>query len=172
LVIRNEPGSIEALTSLAIHLQTDGRSNEAMPFYRRVLELQPDNLIVMNNLAWLMCEDKGELEEALQLAQKGLKILPNYIDLIDTRGAIYYQMGEFDKAVEDFTTCIRLYPAGSSMVVGSYFRLTKTLIKLGQNDDALENLKQALDIQSRIGGLTTSELAEAQSLLTQLQEGK
>jgi tetratricopeptide (TPR) repeat protein len=171
-VIQKDSDSIEAITSLAVLLQTSGRSDEAMPLYRRVLELQPDNPVVMNNLAWLMCEDKGMLKEALQLAQKGLKLFPNYVDLIDTRGSIYYHMGEFDMAIEDFTACIKLYPEGTASVVGSYFRLAKTFIKLGQNDKALENLNQALQLQSRIGGLTTSELTEAQTLLTQLQEGK
>jgi len=172
MILKRESDSIEALISLAIHLQTSGRADQAMPFYQRVLELQPNNLIVMNNLAWLMCEDKGMLNEALQLAQRGLKIFPNYIDLIDTRGVIYYRMGEFDKAVEDFTTSIRLYPAGTSKAVGSHFRLAKTLKKLGQNIKALEHLNQALDMDSQIGGLTNSERTEAKALLTQLQEGK
>ena len=171
MVLKNDSDSVEAMTSLAILLQTSGRSDEAIPFYQRILELQPDNLMVINNLAWLMCEDKGMFKEALQLAQKGLKIYPNYIDLIDTRGAIYYQMGEFDKAVEDFTTCIRLYPTGTPTAVGSHFRLAKTFNKLGQNVKALEHLNQTLDMESQIGGLTTSELAEAQNLLKQLKEG-
>jgi tetratricopeptide (TPR) repeat protein len=170
IVLKNESDSVGALTSLAILLQTSGRSDEAVPFYQTVLELQPNNRMVINNLAWLLCEDKGMFKEALQLAQKGLEMYPNYIDLIDTRGAIYYQMGEFDKAMEDFTKCIRLYPTGTPTVVGSHFRLAKTFAKLGQNAKAIEHLNQARKLQSQIGGLTTSELDEAQTLLTKLQE--
>jgi len=177
MVLKNESDSIEAMTNLAILLQTSGRSDESIPLYQRVLEIQPDNLIVINNLAWLMCEDKGMFREALQLAQKGLKIYPKYVDLIDTRGVIYYQMGEFDKAVEDFTTCIRLYPTGTPAAIGSHFHLAKTFAKLGQNVKALEHLNQALEMNQafdpkrQIGGLSTSELDEAQLLLKQLQEG-
>jgi tetratricopeptide (TPR) repeat protein len=79
-------------------------------------------------------------------------------------------MGEFDKAMEDFTKCIRLYPTGTPTVVGSHFRLAKTFAKLGQNAKAIEHLNQARKLQSQIGGLTTSELDEAQTLLTKLQE--
>ena len=175
MVLRNESDSIGAMATLAILLQTSGRLDESVPLYQRVLELQPDNVDVINNLAWLMCEDKGMLQEALELAQRGLMIDPNHIDLIDTRGAIYYKMGEFDKAVEDFTTCIELYPIGTPTAIGSHFHLAKTFKKLGQNVKALEHLNQALDLnqalepERRIGG---SELEEAQTLLKQLQEGK
>ncbi|NQT01995.1 MAG: tetratricopeptide repeat protein [Planctomycetes bacterium] len=171
MILKNESDSIEAMTALAILLQTSGRSDESFPFYQRVLQLKPDNLIAINNLAWLMCEDKGRFQEALELAQRGLNISPNYIDLIDTRGVIYYQLGEFDKAVEDFTMCIKLYPTGTPAATGSRFRLAETFVKLGQNDKAIEHLNLTLDLESQFGGLSNSELDKAQTLLIQLQEG-
>jgi tetratricopeptide (TPR) repeat protein len=128
-------------------------------------------------LAWLICEDKGKPQEALELAQKGLKISPNYADLIDTRGVIYYQMGEFDKAVEDFTKCIRLYlenTKGKPAAIASRFRLAKTFAKLGQDVKALEHLNQALDMNQALdpeNKIRGSDLDDAQTLLKQLQEG-
>ena len=172
IALKNNPDSIEVLINLAILLQTTGRSDESVPLYRRVLQLQPDHRIVMNNLAWLLCEDKGRYNEALELAQRGLKLFPNYIDLIDTRGVIYYKMGQFDKAVEDFTSCIKLYPPGSPTAVASRFRLAKSLARLGQNVKALEHLSQVRDLQSQIGGLSTVEQAELRSLLKKLEEGR
>ena len=55
--------------------------------------------------------------------------------------------------------------------IGSRFHLAKTFAKLGQNAEALKNLNQVLDIKRQIGGLSSSEMAEAQILLKQLQEG-
>jgi tetratricopeptide (TPR) repeat protein len=172
LVLKNKPNSIDALINLAVLLQTTGRSDESVPLYQRVLKIQPDNRIVINNLAWLLCEDKGRYDEALELAQRGLKLFPNYIDLIDTRGVIYYKMGRFDKAVEDFNSCIRLYPPGTPTAVASRFRLAKALIKLGQNIKALEHLNQVRSLQDRIGGLSANEMAEVRSLFKKLQEGR
>ena len=86
-------------------------------------------------------------------------------------------MGEFNKAFEDFTRCIRLYPTGTPAAIGSHFRLAKTFDKLGQKDKAVEHLNQALEMnqaldpESQIGGLSTSDIDEAQRLLKQLQEG-
>ena len=171
LILKNNSDSIEAMTYLATLLQANDRSEEAAPLFQRVLELQPDNLVVINNLAWIMCENKGKPQKALELAQRGLNISPDYIDLIDTRGVIYYQLGEFNKAVEDFKKCIRLYPSGIPAAIGSHFHLAKTFNKLGQKDKAVEHLNHALNPESQISGLSTSDLTEAQRLLKQLQEG-
>jgi tetratricopeptide (TPR) repeat protein len=127
----------------------------------------------MNNLAWVLCEEQGEFQQALELTRKGLQISPNYVDLIDTRGVIYYRMGELNKAVEDFALCIKLYSENDPAVTGSRFHLARAFAALGQKDKAIEYLTQVLDTdgQSRIGGLTPKDLAEAQRLLKQLQEG-
>jgi tetratricopeptide (TPR) repeat protein len=159
------------MSNLAILLYTVGRPDEAVLLYQKVLQLEPDNLIVINNLAWIMCEEQNKFQEALELAQRGLKIAPDYVDLIDTRGVVYYRLGEFDKAVEDFSKCIKLYPTETPASVASRFHLARAFAKLGQRDKAVEYLNRVLELDDRIGGLLTVDLAEAQRLLKQLQEG-
>ncbi|MFZ2147116.1 MAG: tetratricopeptide repeat protein [Sedimentisphaerales bacterium] len=177
MILKNEPDSTEAMTDLAILLYTVGRPDEVVLLYQRVLQLEPDNLIVINNLAWIMCEEQDKFQQALELAQKGLKIAPNYIDLIDTRGVVYYRLGEFNKAVEDFTTCIKLYPNEAPAFIASRFHLARAFAGLGQRNKAVEHLTQVLDLNraldpdNRIGALSDTDLAEAQRLLKQLQEG-
>jgi len=171
MLLKNDSDSVEALSTLAILLHTVGRSDESVPLYQRVLQLEPENQTVMNNLAWIMCEEQGKFKEALELAQRGLQIQPNYIDLIDTRGVAYYRLGEFDKAVEDFTKCITLYRENNPAVISSRFHLARAFAKLGQKDEAIKHLTQALDPDNRIGALSDIDVAEAQRLLTQLQEG-
>ena len=172
LVLSDSPDSTEALSVLAILLlETPGRSAESAELYQRVLELEPDNVIAINNLAWIMSEEQGKYAEALELAQKGLKIAPDYFDLIDTRGVVYYRLGEYEKAVQDFTTCMALYPSATPASVATRLHLARALARLGQKDKAIEELKQILDSGTRIGGLSTADLADAQRLLKQLQEG-
>jgi len=171
MILKNDSDCTEAMNVLAILLQTTGRSTESAELYQRLLTLEPDNLIAINNLAWIMCEKQGEYRQALELAQRGLKIAPNYIDLIDTRGVAYYRLGQFNKAVRDFATCIELYPKGVPSMVTSHFHLARAFAGLGQKDMAVEHLNQTLDLETRIGGLLTTDLAEAQRLLERLQEG-
>jgi len=171
MILKNDPDSTEAMTELAILLYTLGRPDEAILLYQKALQLEPDNLIVINNLAWIMCEGQNKFQQALELAQRGLKIAPDFIDLIDTRGVAYYRLGEFDKAVEDFTTCIKLYPTETPASVASRFHLARAFAGLGQRDKAVEHLNQVLELDGRIGGLLTADLAEAKHLLKQLREG-
>jgi tetratricopeptide (TPR) repeat protein len=171
MILKDNPDYTEAISVLAILLQIGGRDAESAALYQRLLEIEPDNIIAINNLAWIMCEVQGKHQQALELAQRGLKIAPNYYDLIDTRGVIYYRLGEFDKAIRDFNECIRLYPGVTSASIGTRFYLARALAKLGQKDKAIQYLNEALTLNSQNGGLSTADLSEAQRLFSQLKEG-
>ncbi len=171
LVLEEAPRNLPAMSTLAMLLQITKRFEEAAGLYQEILELQPDNVIVMNNLAWIMCEEQGKYKEALQIARRGLQIAPNYIDLIDTRGVIYHRLGEFDKAIESYNESITLYPKENPSIVASHFHLGRSLAAQKKKDKAVDELKRALDLHSQIGGLSKIDINEAQNLLKQLQKG-
>jgi hypothetical protein len=50
----------------------------------------------------------------------------------------------------------------------SHFHLAKTLIGLGQKEESVKALNRALKLNSDFGGLSPSNLAEAQRLLKEL----
>jgi tetratricopeptide (TPR) repeat protein len=170
-ILRQNPDSRGAIYSLATLLQATGRSAEAAKLYQRFLLLDPNNVTAVNNLAWILCEDQSQYQQALELAEKGLAKEPNYVDLLDTRGVVYYRLGRFERAVEDLSRCINLYPERSQSLVASYFHLARALAKLGQISQAVDNLKKALDLNNSAGGLTASDLTEARQLLQKLSEG-
>ncbi|UCF14324.1 MAG: tetratricopeptide repeat protein, partial [Phycisphaerales bacterium] len=171
-ILRDDSTCTGAMVALAIMLQTTGRTAEAAILYERILGLNSDNLIAINNLAWIMSEDQGKYAEALELAQRGLEIAPDRFDLVDTRGVIYYRLGEFDKAARDFNKCLEHGPSNTPAGVATRFYLARTLVELGQKNKALEQLERALDLQSDIGGLSSEDLREARLLRKELKEGK
>ena len=116
-------------------------------------------------------DQQGQYQQALQLVRQGLQKAPDYADLIDTRGVIYYRLGEYNKALRDFTQCINLYPARAPSIVASYFHLGRALISLGQKDEAIESLKKTLDLNTKIGNLSAGDFTEAQRLLEELSQG-
>ena len=170
-VLKREADSSVIMFRLGILLQSSGRPAEAATAYQRVLELQPDNLIAINNLAWILCENQKSYKEALELTQRGLAKSPDYVDLIDTRGMAYYRLGQLDNAVQDFKRCVRLYPGNTPAIVTSYFHLGRCLADLGEKVNAIEQLNKALELEKELGGLDGSDLAEARRLLTQLTGG-
>jgi tetratricopeptide (TPR) repeat protein len=170
-VLKRDTNSAVVMTRLGMLLQTSGRSAEAAKLYERVLERQADNLIVINNLAWILCEEQGHPKEAIDLAERGLAKAPDYVDLIDTRGMAYYRLKQYDKAMQDFNKCIRLYPSRALAIVTSYFHLGRCLADLGEKTQAIEQLNKALELNKELGGLGSADIAEAHRLLVQLSGG-
>lgn len=169
-ILKNSPGNLSAMNSLAVLLQTTGSITEAAEIYKEVLAVKPDFLIAVNNLAWIMCEEQGRYSQALELAQRGLRKAPEYIDLIDTRGMIFYRLGEYQKAAGDFAKCTELYPQNFSSSAVLHFHLAQAQSALQQNKNAVDNLQKALNLNDKIGGLSTSETVRAQYLLKKLLE--
>lgn len=170
-LLQRKPDSIPAIHFLAMLLQTGGHYDEAVRLYERILEIDPENAIAINNLAWLLCEAQKQCERALELANRGLEKTPNYADLLDTRGVVYYRLGRFEQAVQDLNFCISLYPRQSSKLAASNLHLAKVLVKLGRTTQAVETLKKALDQNGTVGGLTPDDLTEAKQLMQELSEG-
>jgi len=171
-ILARDPDSLPAMNALAMLLQMTGRSAESAALYERIIGLQPDNVIAINNLAWTLCEEQDKHQQALELARRGLEIAPNYVDLIDTRGVAYYRLGQYEKAVQDFTRSLKLYPRGTPAAAATYFHLGRALDGLGQKDEAIENLKKALELNAdEIGGLSATDAAETQRLIEELLQG-
>ena len=170
MAFKDHSGDIRIVGTLAVLMQRLDRNDEAAEFYRRVIEIRPDDVVSLNNLAWIVCEYQDKHAEALELARRGLRLAPKYIDLIDTRGVAYYRMGRFTDAVRDFTDCIKLYPEETPAVTNVYFHLARAFAKAKEANNALENLNKALSLNEKLGGLSEDDLAEANDLLKQLSK--
>ena len=170
-ILNDDPDCAQAMTALAILLQTTGRTSESAVLYERLLSLEPENVIAINNLAWIMSEDQGNYREALELAQRGLEIAPDYSDLVDTRGVIYYRLGQYEKAAENFRKCIEIGPSTARAGVATRFYLAKALAELGERKQAVAQLNEALQMQAQIGGMLRADVLEARDLLKRLEEG-
>jgi len=169
--LRQNPDSADTMSALASLYLADGRASEASQLNQRILQVDPNNVIAMNNLAWALCEDQNRSRDALELADRGLKLAPQYVDLVDTRGVIYYRLGQHEKAAQDFAECVKLYPGNVPATVSSRFHLARALAKLGRKAEATQHMEQALYLQARLGGLSEAEIAEARSLLEKLKQG-
>jgi tetratricopeptide (TPR) repeat protein len=167
-ILQRDHDSTPAMNTLAKLLLMTGRLTEAATLFQRILELQPDNVVAINNLAWILCEEHGKHQQALELAQRGLKIAPDYVDLIDTRGVLYDKLGQYDKAIKDFIKCLELYPDAAPARVASYLHLGKALAKLGRKDEAVESLRKSIELNIEIGGLSEVDHADAQHLVKKL----
>ncbi|MCK5269822.1 MAG: tetratricopeptide repeat protein, partial [Sedimentisphaerales bacterium] len=61
-VLAKEDKHLGALQTLTLILQTREFTEELITLYRKILTITPDNSIVINNLAWILCEEKNQYE--------------------------------------------------------------------------------------------------------------
>jgi tetratricopeptide (TPR) repeat protein len=150
---------------------TTGRLEENASINRRILDIAPNNVIAMNNLAWYLCEEQGQYQEALDLANRGLELAPQYLDLIDTRGVAHYRMGHLDAAVQDFARFVELCPPGTASLAATRFHLARAYSGLGNSGEAVRQLEQIPGLREGSSSLGASDQAEAQRLLEELRKG-
>ena len=160
------------LRALAQSLYVEGKIEETEKMYRKILSAQDGDLVAMNNLAWILCEERGKYNEALDIAQNGLVRSPVYLDLLDTRGMVFFRMGNFEKAIEDFTKCVQLYPTNVPSAVASHFHLGRAYAARGEKNEAIRYLKSAIEMNTKTGGLCENDAAEARTLLKDLEKEK
>lgn len=72
--------------------------DKAIERYRRLVEIQPENAVVLNNLAYALAVRKNNVQEALPLAEKAHELAKNNANVSDTLGWIYHLTGQDAKA--------------------------------------------------------------------------
>ena len=95
-------------------LDAAGRYSEAKQVYLATIKLDPNNAISLNNLAFLMAENNGDLDQALTMAQRAKQLLPNLPEVSDTLGSIYLRKNLNGDAVDIFKNLVTKVPTSST----------------------------------------------------------
>ena len=77
---------------------------------RALIAASPEPAINYNQLAWLIANTEGDLDEALQLSWKSLELSPDTGGFYDTLGRVYFAKGDYDSAVEYQGKAVELDP--------------------------------------------------------------
>jgi len=146
----------EAITSLEVFLEkntTDTKvrsllanyylekeSEKAIPLYEDMLITRPDNVIFLNNLAWLNLEN-GNLEFALQYSEKAAELAPKHPNVIDTRGMVLLKSGD---KVGAWKTLLKAYHLSKKKDISITFNYAEALIVNDQNEEAISILERII----------------------------
>ena len=135
-----EPGESAVLTTLALTFDEAGRTSESQQTYEAALKLDPNNGLVLNNLAYLMAEHAGDLNDALTKALKARQLLPNLREASDTLGWIYLKKGWNDNAIDIFKDLVEKAPAQPTY----RYHLGMALSQKGEKPEAVKELRESL----------------------------
>jgi putative PEP-CTERM system TPR-repeat lipoprotein len=108
----------------------------AIAHYRAALEVQPNNPLILNNLAWVLGQTKHP--QALEYAETANRLAPDQPALMDTLAGILADAGKFDRALPLMERAVSLAPQQPSIRL-SY---AETLIKAGKKPEAKQQLQE------------------------------
>lgn len=142
------PDSAPLLVCLAEVYNLQERFADAEAVYRRGLRKNPDNVMLLNNLAWLLAFQKlAARQEALLAVNKAIDQVGPSPELLDTRGVIYLGLDQPDRALEDLRMASTL-----SRSANHTFHLARALAATSKISDARQTLgeanKRGFDVKS------------------------
>lgn len=97
----------------AMSYQQANDNSRAIPLYEEVVAADPNNLVALNNLAWLIQESNPD--RAVELAKRAADLYPNNAEVIDTYGWILFQQDRKDEAKVVLNKAIELAPDSAAI---------------------------------------------------------
>ncbi len=91
--------SLDLLDAIAINLHQAGRFSEAVIFYKKMIELEPSNLNLYNNICAAYLAG-GQPAEAVKFADTWLNLVPGNTEAISFRAVALEESGQRDAAAE------------------------------------------------------------------------
>lgn len=124
--------------------------------YRMLLDAQPDDPAVLNNMAWVA----GQLKDpkAIEYAEKANKLAPDQPTLMDTLGVLLIERGDTARGLDLLKKAVALAPQASQIRLN----YAKALLKSGRRIEAKSELEQLAKLGDRF---------PAQAEVTQLLKG-
>jgi len=107
-----QPKSVSLHLHLAEWHTLQGQYDAAAKAYRRVLELDANQVVALNNLAWILAADPATAAEALQISDKAVRQSGSNAELLDTRARILISARRFPEAKQSLQEALTVSQTG------------------------------------------------------------
>ena len=162
------PTSADARLGLASALYQTGSAEPAEKIYREWLAQNPNDVRALNDLAWILQEHYRRYDAALELANRGLKLAPENLSLLDTRGVILANLPDrLADAKNDFIQLANPDVSGADTRerAKALLWLGRICDKLDELTEAIQYLQSALEIDRKMNVFTPDERSEIARIL-------
>ena len=137
--VKTHRKDVTAQYALATTYSREGRSEDAMNEYNRLLEGAPKYVPALNDLAWLLYQD-GKSGEALQLIEKAYELRPDSGPVLDTIGWIRLHQGDTKQALSLLRQAAEKMPDTGDV----QYHLAEVLARSGKKAESRDILKRIL----------------------------
>jgi uncharacterized protein (TIGR03790 family) len=132
---------------LADLLTSEDEKALAAEHYRRLIAIQPNNVVALNNLAYDIAVREKKPSEALPLALKAQALAPRDATILDTVGWVHYLLGNTAEAAKLLVQASRGAPNSAEVRLHTAFALASQ----GARAAAQAELEQALKLAPALG---------------------
>ena len=99
-VLATDSGNVQVRLLLGKLQDRRGDHAAALDEFQKVVNQDSNNAEGLNNLAYLLAEQKSDTNQALKYAQRARELAPNNPEYADTLGWIFYHQGLYSSAIE------------------------------------------------------------------------
>ena len=157
LWLDQHPDDLTSRMALANSLQTAQRFDDAGQQYAMVIKANPDNVIALNNQAWIIRHK--DPARALEYAGKAAQLAPDSPDVLDTLAVVEYINKDYKRAQRSIERALKASPSNPSLVYHS----AMIAAAAGDKAEARATLERLLGSKPDF-----PEIADAQALLAEL----
>jgi putative PEP-CTERM system TPR-repeat lipoprotein len=118
----------------------------AAQHYRKLVDTQPNNAVMLNNLAF--AEGQVKNPKAVEYAETANKLAPNEPAILDTLGQLLVDNGNIARGLDLLQKASSMAPDVASIRIN----FVKALIKAGQKDAARKELDQLAKLGDKFPG--------------------
>lgn len=141
--IQKSPNIPNPYMLLGALYERENDTEDAEKYYRKALEIRPDFAPAANNLAYLLVQNGGNLDEAISYAQAARRQLPESGPIADTLGWAYYQKGNSSLAIQSLQDAVSAVPGSSTY----HYHLGLAYSKSGDRSRARAELQKAIQLE-------------------------
>lgn len=120
-----------------LYLEADNKS-QALKTYQYIAKNQPDNVVALNNAAWLLMEME-DLEQALVYAEQAVELSPELPDILDTYSQVLFKMGKNRLALQQ-SKLAHDYAKGANAEIALHY--SELLLSNKRNNEASRVLNE------------------------------
>jgi len=117
-----------------------GNQQKAFDSYEKVLLINPENALVLNNYAYYLSLESLKLDKAAEMAKKAVNLDPYNSNNLDTYAWVLYKLGKYDEALVWIEKAYNNKGNSSGVVLEHYGDI---LFKLNRQEEALVFWEQA-----------------------------
>jgi tetratricopeptide (TPR) repeat protein len=137
---QDQPNDAPVMVNLAMLYELQKKPDIAKKYYEQSIKVDPNNALALNNLAYLISESNGDLDQALTYATRAKQVLPKFAEINDTLGWIYLKKNLTDNALDTFRDLVVQVPQSPVY----HYHYAMALMQKGDRETAKKECQSAL----------------------------